>query len=417
LILASRASALVAVGLCLAQAAAAIENVPAARETGWSPQGLPLFDYDSDTGFGYGLRLLLIDHGTGDERPYRYALTAQFYQTTGGNGSHFLSLDAPHLFGSRYRLELEAGWDLAKYFPYYGIGNSSVYQEQFVSCTGGCSPAFKGAHYYQYDQQTLPRFKLNLRRDLGGAWQLFGGYRFRLTRIAALYGADGTSQLIADAQSRKLVGFDGSNPEQPFRLRTAELTSGLVYDTRDNEPAPTDGMFHEVSLRGGLRAFGGQFDYWGANLTLRFYHWLIPGSRRLVFASRGLIDVAGGDVPFFLLGTTGGLSGPDGVGGENSVRGLLGYRLQGNVKLLLNNELRWRFWSVPYVEVGAVAGLDAGRVWSGIGAGDRGPVRFGASLGLRLAWNKNFVIRYDYGIAISEPYANGSQYLTFDELF
>ena len=55
-----------------------------APETGWNAQGLPLLSYNSDDGFGYGLRLLLIDHASGEPKPYRYALTAQFFQTTKG---------------------------------------------------------------------------------------------------------------------------------------------------------------------------------------------------------------------------------------------------------------------------------------------------------------------------------------------
>jgi hypothetical protein len=421
--------------LGLALAANGEEPQPARvePETGWSPQGLPLFSYSTDEGFGYGLRVLLVDHGTGEVQPYRYAITAQFYQTTKRIASHRLSLDAPRFLGSLNRIEMEAGWEIYKFFPYYGLGNSSTYQEQLDTCGNRDSlavdpnvcpgnPAFKGLRYYRYNQETLPRIKLNLRRDLSGYWKLFAGYRFRLTRISPLYGSDdlgqqGTSQLILDAQAGKLTGFDGADPSQVFRRRTAELAGGLVYDGRDNEPAPTEGMFHELSLRGGLRPLGGQFNYWGANANLRFYHWLFPGYRHLVAALRVLFDVAGGEVPFFLLATTGGLSGPDGVGGDSTVRGLLADRLQGKVKALTNAELRWRFFSVPHFEFGVVAALDAGRVWAELGKPDSGPIRAGAAAGLRIAWNRNFVIRFDYGFGISEPYADGNIYLTFDEMF
>lgn len=413
--------------------AAMAEESPAGRQTGWSLQGLPLISYSTDEGFGYGARLQLIDLGPGEQQPYRYAITAQFYETTKRIASHLLSVDAPGFLGSRNRLELELGWAIYKFFPYYGLGDSSKYQGQFVTCADRASlaidpdqcpgnPAFKGLRYYNYDQQTLPRIKLNLRRDLGGPWKLFAGYRFRLTRFSPLYGPDdlgqhGASQLIIDARAGKLAGFDGADSTRSFRRRTAELTGGMVYDSRDSEPAPTEGMFHELSLRSGLKPLGGQFDYWGANATLRYYHWLFPSYRNLVAAFRLLFDAAGGDLPFFLLNTTGGLGGPDGVGGDSSVRGLLASRLQGKLKLLINSELRWRVWSTPHFDFGAVAALDAGRVWSAIGSPDPGPVRLGGAAGLRIAWNKTFVVRFDYGIGISEPFADGNVYLTFDEAF
>lgn len=118
-----------------------------------------------------------------------------------------------------------------------------------------------------------------------------------------------------------------------------------------------------------------------------------------------------------LLGTTGGLNGPDGVGGDASVRGLTAYRLQGRVKLLFNGELRWRFLSVPHFDFGVTGSLDAGRVWSRLGSGEPGPLLAGGAAGLRIAWNRNFVIRFDYGIGISEKHADGNIYLTFDEMF
>jgi outer membrane protein assembly factor BamA len=404
-----------------------------AQETGWSPQGLPLLSYSTDEGLGYGVRLLLVDHGSGNEQPYRYAITAQFFQTTKRIAAHQLSVDAPHFLGTPVRVEVDLGWSINKFFPYYGLGNTSTYQAQLDTCDDRAAlaadpdhcpgdPAFKGLRYYRYDQETLPRIKLNFRRDLNGPWKLFAGYRFRLTRISPLYGADdlgqhGNSRMIEDARAGKLAGYDGSDPGASFRRRTAELTGGLVYDARDNEPAPTEGMFHEVSLRGGLRPLGGEFNYWGANATLRVYHWLVPGYRNLVAAARVLFDVAGGEVPFHLLTATGGLAGPDAVGGDSSVRALLANRLQGKVKALANAELRWRFFSVPHFDFGVVAALDAGRVWAEMGKRDPGPIRAGAAAGLRIAWNRNFVIRFDYGIGISEPYADGNIYLTFDEMF
>ena len=51
------------------------------------------------------------------------------------------------------------------------------------------------------------------------------------------------------------------------------------------------------------------------------------------------------------------------------------------------------------------------------GVADPGPLRLGGAAGLRVAWNRNFVIRFDYGIGISEPFADGNVYLTFDEAF
>jgi hypothetical protein len=211
-----------------------------------------------------------------------------------------------------------------------------------------------------------------------------------LNKISPLYspedlGQGANSQLAEDARRGLLTGWDGSSPGQAFQLRTSEVTLGLVYDTRDNEPAPTEGMFHEASARSGLKALGGQFDCGGVNLTARFYRTL--GVRWVVAALRVLADATFGDVPFFLLSTTGG------------------------------PELRVRFYRGARLELETVAALDAGRVWADLGSGDGGGPKLSTSGGLRVAWNRNFVIRLDVGFGLSEPYGTGSIYLTFDEMF
>lgn len=395
---------------------------------GWTVQGLPLLSYSTDEGFGYGARLQLVDHGE-DLQPWRYSITAQFYQTTKSVAAHSLSFDAPAFLGTRNRFDGALEWSIYRFFPYYGLGDSSTYDPRLETCADRSAlaadpdrcpgnPDFRGLRYYQYAQQTLPRVKLNLRRDLAGPWKLFAGYRFRLTRVTPSYGADDLgqrtpSQMIVDAQAGRLVGWNGAGGS--FTRRTAEIAAGLVYDSRDNEPEPTEGIFAEASLRSGLKLAGSEFDYQGANAAVRLYHWIF--SRRLVGALRVLADAVRGDFPFFLLNTTGGLAGPDGVGGDSSVRGLLADRFQGDVKLLANAEVRFRFWSTEHFDWSAVTALDAGRVWAHLGQPDPGPLRLGGAAGVRVAWNKTFVVRFDYGIGISEPYGDGNIYLTFDEAF
>jgi hypothetical protein len=196
--------------------------------TGWSPQGLPLFSYSTDEGFGYGARVQLVDHGDGALSPYRLALTAQFYQTTKDVASHFLSLDAPALFGSKFRLGAQLGFFSNRFHPYYGLGNESVYHSTYDACADRAplasnpdqcagDPDFKGLRWYQYDQRTLPDIRVTARYDLEGPLKLFGVYRFRFTRITPLYGAGDlgqhdVSQLVTDAQAGLLTGWNGADP-------------------------------------------------------------------------------------------------------------------------------------------------------------------------------------------------------------
>jgi hypothetical protein len=411
-------------------------------EQGLKFAALPIFSYSTDEGVGLGAEGQLTQFGNGEGYPFVYQLGAQVFVSTKGVQSDYVTFDLPEAFGSHFRLQTTLSFTRSLYSQYYGVGNESVYVQAFDTCNTaqlgplapGSSPVpvasrclgnplFQGTRFYRFDELDLPALKVFLQHPLSGAWSAFAGYRFRYTRIRVLYPADqqGTqnSQLLNDARAGLLSGYNGSgDPYQPFWLRYGELASGVAFDSRDNTFAPVKGMFHDASVRTWLHALGGQFNGWGANLTLRFYAPVIPCYSRLVFALRLLADVMGGQVPFYMLASTGGLIPLDAVlGGSDSIRGLFQNRFQGNVKVLGNAELRYRMFSLWELEVEAAAGLDAGRVWFELGRSEGGGLKLGSAVGLRIAWSHAFVIRFDLGIGITQPEATGYVYLELNELF
>jgi outer membrane protein assembly factor BamA len=346
----------------------------------------------------------------------------QLFQTTQQVASHLIALDAPRFLGSQWRMGLELAYVRTLFSPYYGLGNTSSYVPELSECANrdalkdnpdSCedNPDFRGLRYYTYDHRSLPRIRLNARHDLSDTFNLFLGYRLRLDRIRMRYSADelgqsGDSKLTEDAAAG-VFGTPESGLTEPLSQRTSEVLVGLQYDTRDTETSPTLGMFHELSVRGGAGVIGSQFNYWGATLHARFFHPVIPGYRRLVAGWRGLFDVMGGDVPISLLPWYGGLDGKEGFGGVYTARGILLRRFQGPVKLLLNAELRWTALTVePWGQQFdfTLAGfVDSGRVWSNLHFNEGGGLKTSAGGGMRIVWNRDLVIRLDYGVGITEP--------------
>ena len=106
---------------------------PAPR-TGWGVQGLPLVNFNSDEGFGYGSRLMVVDSGDGTQRPYRLAFVAQFFQTTNGVGMHRLIVDAPGFLSSPWRLGVDVSLLNDRFSPYYGLGSAAGYEPAFATC-------------------------------------------------------------------------------------------------------------------------------------------------------------------------------------------------------------------------------------------------------------------------------------------
>ncbi len=405
-----------------------------ARRTGWDLQGVPIVNFNTDEGFGYGALVMLVDRGDGSYEPFRYSLVAQFFQTTRQVAAHKLALDAPRFLDSPWRMGVELAYTRTRFAPYYGLGNTAPHVSELTDCADRdalatnpdvCpgNPEFRGLRYYTYDHQSLPRIRLNARRELSDTWRLFLGYRLRVDRIRARYSADdlgqtGDSKLMEDAAAGVLEGYEGGLSES-LSERTSEFLAGIQYDTRDMESSPTLGMFHELSLRGGASPLGSQFNYWGATLHARFFHPVVPGYRRLVASWRGLLDVLGGEVPISLLPFYGGLEGRDGHGGVFSARGILLRRYQGPVKLLLNGELRWTPLSVApggqEFDFTLAGFVDSGRVWGDLKFQEGGGLKTSAGGGLRIVWNRDFIIRADYGVGITEP--STGFYLEFDHIF
>lgn len=429
--------------LLLAVAPARAEDAPVAAaeppaaskvRTGWSIQGLPLLNFNSDEGMGYGARVLLVDAGDGTQRPYRHSVMAQFFQTTRGVAAHRLNLDSPGFLGTPWRVGVNLAFLNTRFSPYFGLGREAVYEPDFDSCQDRgaletepdvCpgNPAFRGLRYFSFQERTFPSVGLNARRSILGPWQVAVGYRFRLTEVSTRYGADDLGQrrdsrLEEDARRGLLTGLAGEAQSETFR--TAELTASLLLDLRDNEPAPVRGMFHELTARGAHDAVGSGFRYWGATAYLRFYHPVV--SERLVAALRLMGDVMGGDVPFFQLSSFGGVDWRDGLGGIGGVataRGILKNRLQGEVKALANAELRWKFLAVePWkqrVDLTLVAFLDAGKAWADLRFRDDGLARYAGGGGLRVAWEEHFIVRADYGVSPDD--GTTGFYLDFNHLF
>ena len=400
---------------------------------GWA--GLPLLNFNTDTGVGYGARLVLFDYGK-NQKPYKYRLLMQFYQSTGGLMFHRVSVDAPRLKGTKWRVDGNIRLDGDHLAPYYGLGGQSEYNAAYETCADRAAlelnpdvcpgnPDFRGLRYYRYSL-LLPAMDVNVRRDLRKPWQLMGGYSLQFAQIETQYpdelGQTTPSRLVEDLNNGEpLVGLENLDPNGNADLtRNGILQAGIVYDTRDNEPAPTGGAWHEFSLRAGSPVFGGNFWYWGAHLRLRAYAAL-DAARRLSVAGRLLFDVMGGDVPVYRLSRTGGLISKEVVGSGESVRGLLRARYVGKIKAIANAEIRWRFITVrpkgQRFDLTLVGGIDAGRAFRDFADLDTKPLDGALSTagGLRIGWNENFVVRVDYGYSITDE--TTGFYIEFNHLY
>ena len=367
----------VALAAALLPAAAPCEASDPHEATGLRPTAVPLLNFSSDDGVGYGLRANLYEYD-GRTVPYLRKYSAQLFFTSRGRWVHHLSIDTPRFHGGDDRFELVLRFE----------------KEAFANFLGSLTDA--EARGLSRGQKTFSRSlpwvearwirRLGPPRPAASPWGV--GLGGRLSRAGITPNAEAGNVLSEAAPP----GIDGGI--------LGQVNASLRYDTRDDYNDTSTGLLEELLIE-----YGAGSDYNGATVRLEHRHFaaLLAG---LVAAHRITLDWTTGDLPFY--------EWPE-VGGGDTLRGLVRGRDRGGRRVLANGELRWRGVRLSArhsMRLGAVLFADAGRVLGGGALAAPGRWRRGLGLGLRGRW-QSMVVRADYGRADGGT----GIYLTFDPMF
>lgn len=340
---------------------------------------LPLIGGDTDNGFGGGAIGSVAGFGT-HHVLYRWRVEfGAFYATKGSvlDPSYedaYAQITLPELIDDRLRLELRPSFTKDTSLRFYGVGNYAP------------DRALLDPKRDTYERLHPQLMALAL-------WRLSPAWRW-------LVGAGYTyNQLHFDPQST--LALESTDPNLGRSHSVARVETGVVYDTRDEELAPTSGQYHQLKFRESPRLGDAvPYAYQQINATARFYTTLIP--RRLILAVRGVFDLQVGDVPVYELSRYEDTSA---IGGGLGVRGVPAYRFYGKVKAFGNVELRTEATRFSAFDrrfiLGFAAFFDAGRLWSDIRRSD--PMMDGTGLGLhygigggvRIQQGRQFLVRAD----------------------
>lgn len=392
---------------------------PAWQRDGWGFGGIPAVNFNSDEGLGLGA-LASIYRYDGETSPYKFSSTFLIFATTRGVHAHRVDFDALKLAQGRLRLSGRVQMEITRTNPFCGVGrdvtcdpDDSEQQADALGLAGDERDTFLRRYYlYSYVRPNLnltARYRVG-ELDAGVKKEVFASWR-------AMYYLPGTFDERVPIEGTKYAQYiDGGNDIDKEQGFLSALQLGIMSDTRDFEPAPGSGYWAEASLRGAAIVTGSEFDYLGFNGTVRNYQSLLD-DRRLVFATRGVIDGVFGDAPQRELAEMGGSQIYNFGGGLNAGRGIRQRRFIGRAKGLLQNELRWRMLRVGILDVTLLGFSDllfVARDWSDLGDFAR-PVS-GEGGGLRLAFDDSFIIRADVGVSAAEDYSP-SVYIDINNLF
>jgi Omp85 superfamily domain len=417
----------------------------ARKEVGGYVTGLPLFNYDPNTGYGFGGRLYYYYDGDREDphflyTPYLHRLIVQAFATTKGAQDHLLDYDAPTFLGSLYRVRATFEYEAASAWPYYGTGTRSLAPLSFPGAPGvtyGNASDYDAATQRLYaNNQTYalynlfsfkrPTLQLGLERLLlGGVLRPLVGLGFAYNSITDTTGQTTTAVdangsqvqaveaptlLASDCAAGRIVGC-GGGWDNVLRL-------ALSLDTRDFEPDPNSGVYAELSSETALRPLGSQYQYERIMLSVRGFYSPVPRLADLVLAVRGLYEIQTSGTPFFSQVWLPFIDdNHEGLGGVRTLRGYRQDRFVGPIIALTNYEVRWTFTKFRALHQGfgliLVPFLDMGRVFDDVGQTSFAGWKRSQGMGFRVAWNEATIIMVDYGFSEEDS----GLYINFNHIF
>lgn len=401
---------------------------------GWTFGVLPSVAYDADLGFQYGALTNIYYFGDGSTYPeYLHSFYAEAAYTTKHFGLFRLSYDSKYLIPG-HRLSVDLTYLPDQMCDFYGFnGYQSDYNAAY-STQGDA--AYISRAYYKYHRD-LFRFSADIQGNIVGNLHWNAGIGLLNFAVGSV-DIDRLNSYTKDPEKwlpDTVTLFDHYVQKGYIRADEAQggmhpyLHAGLTYDTRDRLQNPTRGIHADAFLTY-YAGLGSMAAYNDLKLNLGFRQYLSLYTDRLILAYRvgAQLNLAG-DCPFYLNTYLNQLYMQrvvyEGLGGANSVRGIMRNRILAPGVAFANVELRTRVASLKVGKnmfyLGLVPFVDAGMVvqpydrvspnphtigpGAEIGYTDDGGLyrpHLGGGLGLKVAMNDNFVLSVDWATAFDK---------------
>ena len=332
--------------------AAAAKTDKKNRPWGWV--ALPTFLYNTDIGFQFGALVEVYNYRK--NRPifpeYYHKLYAEVSFTTKGGSIFQLFYDSKHLVRD-IRTTADITYLAEQALDFYGFnGYKSVFNPSWQD---DGDAAYISRMFYR-QQRSFLRIAADFQgKFLDPRLKWLAGLAFlqvetdtvdidRLNRGKSdAKKLPDTTSLVGNYRQWNLIDLKESDGGMNNYLKL-----GLVWDTRDHEACPMRGLWSEAILLVSP-AFTGDGDYGFIRLAVnhRQYFTLVKDQLSLVYRA-GYLGTIAGKAPYYILpyqvSSYALTTTIDGVGGSQTLRGVMRNRVVGDGTALLNVELRWKFW-------------------------------------------------------------------------
>jgi outer membrane protein assembly factor BamA len=225
------------------------------------------------------------------------------------------------------------------------------------------------------------------------------------------------------------------------------LKLGFKYDSRDQRACPMKGIWTEAVIQTAPGLIN-EFAHTKFALIHRQYFTLAK-DMSLAYRIDYQTTLGNSHVPFYaqplLITSFLTASTNQGLGGKNSLRGILRNRIVGDAVGFGNFEFRYKFvrfeWLKQNFYVGTNIFFDSGMIINPIDIEENrrklnldeltdiekselyltdyesGKFHSAAGIGLKIGWNENFIISADYGKAFNKQDGNSGMYIGLNYLF
>lgn len=438
---------------------------------GWNFGALPSVAFDADLGFQGGALANIYYYGDGSQYPeYIHSIYAEAAYTTKNYGIFRVNYDSKYLI-PKHRLTLDATYQPDAMCDFYGYnGYQSVYDQDFHKWKKDQS---KMGDVSQYQSRAFYKYKRDLFRfaaDMEGTiWKNIKwnagvgvlGYMIDECDIDMLNGKKEYDPNIPLADQKAMNDQVEGLYEKYEKWGLIDrheakggwhpyLRAGLTYDSRDQRTCPTKGIYADAffTYTAAFNAkYGQQADagYNHLQFNFNFRHYVPLYRDRVTFAYRlGTQNNIAGKSPFYMNTYLNTLFIQrvmyEGLGGANSLRGIMRNRILANGFAYANVELRAKVVKfdigkqhfyiglAPFFDLGLITqpyDLDF-EVVKAAYAVDKDPLKrdlneyfvldedgnldnslvymphMAAGVGLKVAMNENFVLSVDWAMSLNK---------------
>ena len=442
-----------------------VDSLGRTIKTGWNFGVLPSVAFDADLGFQGGALTNIYYYGDGSQYPeYIHSLYAEAAYTTKNYGIFRVNYDSKYLI-PKHRLTLDATYQPDAMCDFYGFnGYQSVYNQDFHKwkkdpAKMGVLEDYQSRAFYKY-KRDLFRFAADVE---GTIWKNIKwnaglgvlGYMIDECDIEMLNGKKNVYDPTQNRYEQKAMDKNIEGMYEKYvkwgLIDQAEakggwhpyLRAGLTYDSRDQRTCPTKGIYADAFFTYSA-AFGDQVEYNHLKFNVNFRHYVPVYRDRVTFAYRlGAQNTIAGNSPFYMNTYLNTLFIQrvmyEGLGGANSLRGIMRNRVLANGFAYANIEMRCKLAKfdigkqhfyiglAPFFDLGVITQpytlpndvvqkytddadplkLDLGDYFmlDSNGNIDQSKVympHMAAGLGLKVAMNENFVLSVDWAMALDK---------------